>query len=618
MSELGGVITAVLVPVVKWLNTILAYLAAVARAFRAVFGKGSANDAWAMGLNKAVKDAMKPTAEVAASAGGIADGMSSAAASAKELKKTIAGFDELEILNAPDSGGGSGGISVGGGGYDVGTYFDPDDYEMPDLGEFEANAKKVIQTMADLADYILNPVIKAVKKLWDYIYPEDANGDRHWDWKKVLNLVGLTAAGLGILGFIKGVAKESWGLLNEAFSGTGTLWDKLVLFVAGFGKQLFKNIAGIGASIVKLVEQIIRPFKWIFQNAATWLNPVTIAIAGLVAGFITCWKSSEEFRTKVTNAAKTLYDYLKGVITDLWQKHLKPLWDSLKILVQSVIDLIKSVWGVVKELWMNILAPILGYIAAGVATLVGGIIAVVTGLLAKIIGFAADLTSITVGLVAWLITTISGLIDGLKTPIQNFWSWLEQLAGGIKQILTGIIEVITGIFTLNWQKAWQGVKDIDSGVWTTIKTVINGIIGAIESMVNGAVRALNRIHWNITLPSWLPIVGGKAWNFGLNLQTIYIPRLANGGVLQEATTAQLAEYAGAHNNPEIVTPENLMRQVFTESTDDLVVLLDRNNRLLEEILAKDNSITIGDDVISASAARGAKDYKKRTGMNQFA
>ena len=40
--------------------------------------------------------------------------------------------------------------------------------------------------------------------------------------------------------------------------------------------------------------------------------------------------------------------------------------------------------------------------------------------------------------------------------------------------------------------------------------------------------------------------------------------------------------------------------------------------IIEAINNNNVEIKIGDDVISASAARGAKDYKKRTGMNQFA
>ncbi len=45
-----------------------------------------------------------------------------------------------------------------------------------------------------------------------------------------------------------------------------------------------------------------------------------------------------------------------------------------------------------------------------------------------------------------------------------------------------------------------------------------------------------------------------------------IPKLATGGVAYGPMVAQIGEYAGARNNPEIVTPENLMRQIIREET----------------------------------------------------
>jgi hypothetical protein len=118
-----------------------------------VFGKGSANDAWSMGLNQAVKNSMSVSTNIssaAQSAGDMASGFSSAAKSAAKLKKTIAGFDELEILNGPDDSG-SGGIGDigGGGGFDVGTYFDPEAFEMPDFSLFELQARMWLENIKE-------------------------------------------------------------------------------------------------------------------------------------------------------------------------------------------------------------------------------------------------------------------------------------------------------------------------------------------------------------------------------------------------------------------------------------------------------------------------------------
>ena len=48
------------------------------------------------------------------------------------------------------------------------------------------------------------------------------------------------------------------------------------------------------------------------------------------------------------------------------------------------------------------------------------------------------------------------------------------------------------------------------------------------------------------------------------MNTLSLPRLAKGGVLTEATTVLAGEYSGARTNPEIVTPQNIMRDTFED------------------------------------------------------
>ena len=61
-----------------------------------------------------------------------------------------------------------------------------------------------------------------------------------------------------------------------------------------------------------------------------------------------------------------------------------------------------------------------------------------------------------------------------------------------------------------------------------------------------------------------------------------------------------------------------MREIFNEGNAELIAQVDRLTNVVIDILNKDTSISIGDDIISASAARGAKNFKRRTGQNQFA
>lgn len=43
-----------------------------------------------------------------------------------------------------------------------------------------------------------------------------------------------------------------------------------------------------------------------------------------------------------------------------------------------------------------------------------------------------------------------------------------------------------------------------------------------------------------------------------------LPRLAKGNVAYDETLAIFGEYSGASNNPEITTPQNIMRDTFED------------------------------------------------------
>ena len=209
MTELGSVITAVLLPIVRWLNTILAYLTAIVRAFKAVFGFGSSS----------AEKASKSLGNMSVSAGGLSENLGSATAKAKELKKTIAGFDELEILNGPeeDSGSGSGSTTPIGvsGGYDVGTYFDPEDWETPDLTEFQKKMEELFTTWKD-----------GWGKLTDALTKNTATMEKVLDWKKILGL-GALAGILGGIGSQLVKHFKSWFKMSGGLGGAN-IFQRLI------------------------------------------------------------------------------------------------------------------------------------------------------------------------------------------------------------------------------------------------------------------------------------------------------------------------------------------------------------------------------------------------------
>ena len=70
---------------------------------------------------------------------------------------------------------------------------------------------------------------------------------------------------------------------------------------------------------------------------------------------------------------------------------------------------------------------------------------------------------------------------------------------------------------------------------------------------------------SFNIPDWVPGLGGKRFGFNIGLiPQVSIPRLAKGGVLYNDTIVRVGEYSGASTNPEIITPQNIMRETMEE------------------------------------------------------
>lgn len=155
---------------------------------------------------------------------------------------------------------------------------------------------------------------------------------------------------------------------------------------------------------------------------------------------------------------------------------------------------------------------------------------------------------------------LSPILDFIKTSLKVVWEIIKTISGILVNNVLKVVEIITDLF------AGDNVG--------AIKAFFNMII----SSINIIIRALNKI--NFDFPDWIPGIGGKS--FGINIPEI--PMLANGGVLDQPTVVMAGEYAGAKQNKEIVTPENLMREVFIESMLPIAqIIASGNNEVVNAI-----------------------------------
>ena len=299
---------------------------------------------------------------------------------------------------------------------------------------------------------------------------------------------------------------------------------------------------------------------------------------------------------------------------------------------QWLSSTIKLIGQTFKNIYNTILKPIIENIGNSFSNLWNEHLKPFFGELGELLG---NIGIILLAQLDMFLIFINFLVDTFGPVISDIfnivWNTIMEVVGNIIDIIkdvmsifNGLIEFLTNVFTGQWEDALNNLVDIGKDAFRllvdVIRVPVNIIIGILNTIarafvevVNWIVRAINKIH--VEIPSWVPFVGGKSIGFNLReVQYTGIPYMANGGVVASPTLAMIGEYAGASSNPEIVTPQNILRETIDASNSNMVsALYQMCQQVIQAIDGVDMSVSIGDDVIAQSAKRGNDAYKKRTG-----
>lgn len=366
---------------------------------------------------------------------------------------------------------------------------------------------------------IIGNIAEAYSNAWKY----EGNGDTIVQTmadilNSILNTIREITASEGFQKFLNGI--------SNAFSGILTF----IKPVLDDFLSLIKPLSEIALSIAgDILNSIGNALKWIGDNeiAVTILESLAIAIGLVVAGI-------------------KLYNFVQSGALVATLKHTAALiaqgiawvaanWPILLIVaaitaVIAIIILCVKHWDTIKETVVNVCNKMKETVS----------------------NWVNNVSNFFSNLKTNIINKVTEIKDGIKNKFQEAYN-------GIKNIFSNIGNFFSGI--------WNNVKNTFSNLGTSIgnaisgavKTGINGVISLIEKTINSAIRLING---GIKLINLIPGVSVGTIN------TLSLPRLAKGGVLTEATTVLAGEYSGAKTNPEIVTPQNIMRDTFEDVLSD--------------------------------------------------
>ena len=174
---------------------------------------------------------------------------------------------------------------------------------------------------------------------------------------------------------------------------------------------------------------------------------------------------------------------------------------------------------------------------------------------------ATDAWNAMIGFFSWIWNSIVGIFS----PVASFFSdKFSQAVNGIKSVFSGL--------TWFFRSVWNGIVGIFTSIGTAVgnavggafKGVVNSIIGFAEGTINTFIRGINGA---IGIINAIP---------GVNiprLHSLYIPRMATGGVVTSSTLANIGE--GKYN--EAVIPLGQSPQFRSMKEDIAQAVIDALN-----------------------------------------
>lgn len=84
--------------------------------------------------------------------------------------------------------------------------------------------------------------------------------------------------------------------------------------------------------------------------------------------------------------------------------------------------------------------------------------------------------------------TIKKVWDGfceLLAPVfESTFKQISTVLETVLDVLTGLLDIFIGVFTGNWDQAWNGVKEVFSGIWNGIKGTLENNFDTMKGVVN--------------------------------------------------------------------------------------------------------------------------------------
>ncbi len=477
----------------------------------------------------------------------------SASKSAKKIKKSLAGWDEINKLDdnsdsSSGSGSGSGGSSGG-----IKESLDVSSTVQEDTSVFTGLIEKVKELASifkegfdagfgdtnfdGILDHLLN-IKNAIVDIWTD--PDVLYSAQQWVDTCLYSLGQMTGAvariGTNIAEFFVGsidiyleqyvdrikthicnmfdISSEDMALSGNFAQALGELSD---VFKSDKAKQIGANIIAMFANPIMSANELCAKFAKDIKGVL--FQPIIDNVDKLKETF-------NNVLTPIQTVTGTLADamtYVGDKWNEVYDNYISPFMESLKtglsdtfskfldVYNEYVVPFMNNIADGLGSLWEEHLRPLVDKIGEFVGSVVTAIQTLWEMWLKPLIDW----------IIANIIPVLVPIFESIWNTIKNVFGSIADTIGGIIDTFKGLIDFLVGVFSGDWDKAWEGIKTFFTGIWEAIKgffeTIWNALKGIVETYIN-IVKAQISTVLNAIKTIWENIWNGisgfvtKIWN----------------------------------------------------------------------------------------------------------
>ena len=212
----------------------------------------------------------------------------------------------------------------------------------------------------------------------------------------------------------------------------------------------------------------------------------------------------------------------------------------------------------------------------------------------------------------------NSLFDKINEKIKSKWeelkAWFNSTVAQVftAQFWLNLLQQIIDAFNQFFENLKQKVADFCSGLISKIADTVRSVIQSIRDAFKSEEKSQKE---NITKSGRGSNSNKKSMArvraVSQEFSNLSIPKLASGGVITRPTVVQVGEYQGASSNPEIVSPQSIMRDTMENANLGVInAIYAIGNQISKTVEDKDSNVYMDGDIITRKITKKQKEQSR--------